>query len=42
MFKGNMKRLKTHIYSDILCIDSFKPIRLVLSLLPWEKKTFMT
>ena len=42
MFKGNMKRLKTHIYSYILCIDSFKPARLVLNLLPWEKNTFMT
>ena len=42
MFKGNMKRLKTHTYSDILCTDSFKPARLVLSLLPWERKTFMT
>ena len=42
MLKGNMKRFKTHLYSYVLFIDSFKPTRLVLNVLPRERKTFMT
>ena len=40
MFERNMRRLKTYIYSYILCIDSFKPTRLVFKSTSWGKIDF--